>query len=160
MKLNLGCGKRYLKGYINVDIKKPCDLIHDLNKYPYPFSDVEFIKAHHIIEHLNNPLMFLKEAERILMINGIIEIEVPGEAITFNTLEHTKPITPSSIKDNGLKIVSVKYVLCRWKKAYSYLCCVVCNIFGYRIVDNTFIKFLFPYYNVKITLQKRLEVSI
>lgn len=43
-KLNLGCGKDIKKEYVNLDIRKfpGVDIIHDLNKFPYPFKDDSF----------------------------------------------------------------------------------------------------------------------
>lgn len=38
MKLNLGCGQKHKKGYLNIDIQEPCDLKHDL-RTPLPFDD-------------------------------------------------------------------------------------------------------------------------
>ena len=54
MKLHLGCGKRHLEGYINIDAKHPkADLIHDrLDMLPYPDNSVEEIVAIHLFEHL------------------------------------------------------------------------------------------------------------
>ena len=36
--LDLGCGKRKRKGTVGIDISKDtdADIIHDLNKFPYP----------------------------------------------------------------------------------------------------------------------------
>jgi hypothetical protein len=33
--LHLGCGKKIKLGFINVDNQQPCDIIMDLNKFPY-----------------------------------------------------------------------------------------------------------------------------
>jgi len=43
-KLHLGCGKIIKEGYVNLDIQKlpGVDVIHDLNKFPYPFKDNSF----------------------------------------------------------------------------------------------------------------------
>jgi len=68
-KLNLGCGLKKLEGYINVDNREICkpEFVHDLNVFPYPFSDNQFseVVSDHVIEHLENPLRVLQEIYRI-----------------------------------------------------------------------------------------------
>lgn len=86
-KLNLGCGRKYKKGWVNVDIsekdiygkKIKIDLKHDLNKFPYPFQEGEFdiILIEHVLEHLKNPFKVIKELKRITCSGGIIKIIVP-----------------------------------------------------------------------------------
>lgn len=55
MKLNLGCGYDNKEGYINVDISKNVkpDVVHDLNKTPYPFKEnsITEIYARDVLEH-------------------------------------------------------------------------------------------------------------
>ena len=36
MKLNLGCGKDYIDGWVNVDLydDSKCDVVYDLEKFP------------------------------------------------------------------------------------------------------------------------------
>ena len=80
--LNLGCGKRKLKGnWINVDKYKNenVDIVHNLNVFPYPFKDnsINHIYMYHVLEHLENPYDVLMECYRILKPDGIIEIYVP-----------------------------------------------------------------------------------
>jgi len=81
IKLNLGCGKDIKKSWINLDIKKypGVDIIHDLNTYPYPFSDnyADFILMKHVLEHLDNIVKVMEEIYRILKPNGKVEIIVP-----------------------------------------------------------------------------------
>ncbi len=79
MKLNLGCGDKYLNDFVNVDVRGKADVYHDLDKYPYPFknSSVDFILASHILEHLKEPIRFFYEIKRILKNGGIAEISVP-----------------------------------------------------------------------------------
>lgn len=79
-KLNLGCGKRILKDFINVDITnyEGIDLQWDLNKLPLPFKEKQFEKilCRDILEHVNYiPLM--DELHRILNNKGILIIRVP-----------------------------------------------------------------------------------
>jgi glycosyltransferase involved in cell wall biosynthesis/predicted SAM-dependent methyltransferase len=78
-KINLGCGKDYLDGWINVDINKKfkVDLIADLSK-PFPFLDnsIDEIKASDILEHFTKEIgqQFLSECQRVLKLNGIITL--------------------------------------------------------------------------------------
>jgi len=79
--LNIGCGYKIKEGYINLDSKKlkGVDVVHDLNKYPYPFKDNSFdiIEARAVLEHLNDIVKPLEELHRILKPNGKINIRVP-----------------------------------------------------------------------------------
>jgi len=79
--LDLGCGRRKTPGAIGIDkIKLPeVDVVHDLNKFPYPFEDNYFHKiiAKNIIEHLWDTVKVMEELYRILKPNGILYIEVP-----------------------------------------------------------------------------------
>ncbi|VVB60021.1 Uncharacterised protein [uncultured archaeon] len=93
-KLNLGCGEFRKEGYVNVDyysVSKP-DVKHDLNKFPYPFSDNEFglIEADHVLEHLENPFMVIKEMHRISQDGGLIIIKVPHFSRGFTHPEHKR----------------------------------------------------------------------
>lgn len=81
MKLNLGCGRNILKGWINLDISKEVkpDVCHNLNEFPYPFKDNKFdyIFADNVLEHLDNLIPTLEELSRITKESGTIEIIVP-----------------------------------------------------------------------------------
>lgn len=81
MKLHLGCGRKILPGYVNVDYVKAqgVDRVLDLNKHPYPFktASVQEIIIYHTLEHLDDPMAFLAEASRILRKGGILDIRVP-----------------------------------------------------------------------------------
>ncbi len=97
MKLNLGCYDKIRKGYINLDLEKYCegiDVIHDLNKFPYPFDDNQFeeIYARCVLEHLC-PLIMNKvfdELYRITKNNGRIIIIVPHSSSWCNYPIHTR----------------------------------------------------------------------
>src|SRR3989344_2703159 len=102
-KLNLGCGKDYQPLMFNVDSDKnvQADLYHDLNHYPYPFKDnsINFIRASHVIEHLDNQMKFMEECSRILQIGGVLEIECPiGGTWSSYHLNHKYNLTPYSFK--------------------------------------------------------------
>ena len=79
--LDVGCGKNKIKGAIGLDIDKgtDADIVWDLNKYPYPIESGEFDKvyAKHIIEHVDDPVSFIKEIYRIVKPQGTCFIETP-----------------------------------------------------------------------------------
>lgn len=66
------------------------DVIHDLNKLPYPFEDSSFevIEVVHILEHLDKPFEAMKELHRLLMPGGKLLIKVPHFSRGFTHAEH------------------------------------------------------------------------
>jgi len=87
MKLNLGCGRDYKEGWINVDIGKKdiqgrdilIDKGMDLNKLPYDFpnNSAEVILLDNVLEHLDNQTEVMKELYRILENKGELIVIVP-----------------------------------------------------------------------------------
>lgn len=79
--LNLGAGTDIKQGWTNVDIVElpGIDIVHDLNKLPWPFEDssAEQVRAIDILEHLNDPVAFITEAYRILKPGGRLFIQTP-----------------------------------------------------------------------------------
>jgi len=80
-KLNLGCGKDIKKGYINLDfMKQPgVDIVHNLNKFPWPFKDNEFdeVYASHVLEHVDDLIKTMEEIRRISKPEAKIKIRAP-----------------------------------------------------------------------------------
>ncbi len=80
--LNLGCGRRYHRDWINVDFRStgPGVLAIDLGGR-LPFGDDEFDSVYHshLLEHLpkRKAPLFLKECFRILKPGGILRVVVP-----------------------------------------------------------------------------------
>jgi len=88
MKLHLGCGQRYLKGYLNIDFplskhsvqnKSVADKHADILKLCYPENSIEEIRLHHVFEHFPRPIAcaLLTKWYSWLKPNGILHIEVP-----------------------------------------------------------------------------------
>jgi predicted SAM-dependent methyltransferase len=81
LKLHCGCGNRYIKGWVNIDIEGKCDLHLDLRKkLPFPNDCVDYIISEHFLEHLIYPhetMLFLSECHRVLKRTGKICIGVP-----------------------------------------------------------------------------------
>jgi len=80
-KLDIGCGKRKKEGFIGLDLLDfpGVDVHHDLNVFPYPFTDSEFdeIWADQVLEHLQDPLKAVEEIWRISKHSAIVHIGVP-----------------------------------------------------------------------------------
>lgn len=107
--LNLGCGSRYHKDWINIDfISNNKDILaYDLLKgIPYKDSTFDMVYHSHLIEHLSKAdgINFIKECYRVLKPNGIIRIATPNlEEIVNN---YTKYLNRSLQND---KISEFKY---------------------------------------------------
>jgi SAM-dependent methyltransferase len=91
-KLNLGCGEFRKEGYVNLDCLASVrpDIVHDLNVFPYPFQDNTFdtIEADHVLEHLHNPILVMKELHRISKSGGFVTVRVPHFSRGFSHPEH------------------------------------------------------------------------
>ncbi len=93
-RLDIGCGNNKIPGatYVDIDPAAHPDILHDLNKFPYPISDSSFdeIYAKHIIEHLDDPVGFMREMIRILKPAGTIFIETPhfSSRVAYSEPQH------------------------------------------------------------------------
>jgi ubiquinone/menaquinone biosynthesis C-methylase UbiE len=80
-KLNVGCGKDIKNDYINIDfVKQPgVNVIHNLNKFPWPFKDNTFDEVYcsHVLEHVNDLINVMAEIRRISKPGARIIIRVP-----------------------------------------------------------------------------------
>lgn len=67
--LHLGCGPNKKPSSTGLDFNKNVhpDVLHDLDKYPYPFKNNQFeiIIADNIVEHIENIPKFMEEIHRI-----------------------------------------------------------------------------------------------
>ena len=93
--LDVGCGPHSkIAGSVGLDMRPAphVDVVHDLNIYPYPFSENTFdrIEASHIIEHIERPLYFMNELHRIGTEGALIRIITPhySSQLSYGDLEH------------------------------------------------------------------------
>lgn len=82
MKVNLGCGRFPLEGYVNVDKRDlpGVDIVADLtNKWPWEDGSVDVVRASHVFEHIPSQHVchFMAEAHRVLSLHGVLDITVP-----------------------------------------------------------------------------------
>lgn len=180
-RINIGCGKDIKKGWINLDQHKKygADVIFDLNdifigkKLPFEKNSFDYVYCSHVLEDFVNPLPILFEFVRICKIGGLIEIRTPFETNTFNSLNHQRANTIIGFKslptyglDYGIKLnVKIEnssyYGDCKItgfaskiKLQYFKFAANFYNFLGPSIVEQTFIKYLFPVVNIKVIYKK------
>ncbi len=75
--LDVGCGKNKTAGAVGIDIDRDsaADIIHDLDRFPYPLPDNEFdlLICSHIIEHVSDVKGFLDELHRVAKPGAVIK---------------------------------------------------------------------------------------
>jgi len=84
IKLNIGAGKTFIPGFINIDISNKADISLNLSEERLPFSDnsVDLIFTYHTLEHVPNYLFALSEMYRVLKNGGILLVGVPYVTLT------------------------------------------------------------------------------
>ena len=86
IKLNLGCGKKSIPGFINIDVEEfeGVNYVTTIDKLDFKTDSVDLIYASHVLEHTPRPQTepTLREWYRVLKHGGILRIAVPDfEAI-------------------------------------------------------------------------------
>ncbi|MFN7587045.1 MAG: class I SAM-dependent methyltransferase [Planctomycetota bacterium] len=83
-RLNVGCGKHPLPGWINADIRPGTEVVFDLRRrWPIPDAQLQCVRLEHVLEHMGYPqeaLHVLSEAGRVLKSGGEIRVGVPDTA--------------------------------------------------------------------------------
>lgn len=88
MKLHLGCGEKYLEGYVNIDfpdseqsiIHTKADVYYNnMQELSYPENSIDEIRSHHLFEHFSRAeaLKLLVRWRSWLKPGGILVIETP-----------------------------------------------------------------------------------
>ncbi len=92
LKLNIGCGPKIKKDWINIDLSSKAEIALDMRE-PLPFSDnsCSIVYSEHFLEHLDYPKVansFLRECYRVLENGGLFSVGVPDTEwpiIEYNT---------------------------------------------------------------------------
>lgn len=104
--INLGCGSRFHKDWINIDfISNSTDVIaHNLlNGIPLPDNYSDVIYHSHVLEHFSKSegINFLRECYRVLNQNGVLRVVVPDlEQIAIEYLTALKNVSENQNKIN------------------------------------------------------------
>jgi len=103
VKLHLGCGERYLDGYVNIDFppsehavqtKSVADQHADVLGLRYPAGSVEEVRLHHVFEHFERQVAcaLLAGWGSWLRVGGTLHLEVPDVVRTW--LAALSPFAP------------------------------------------------------------------
>lgn len=83
INLDIGCGGNKQSGFVGIDLRPlpGVDIVHDLEKFPYPIEDgvCNTIVGSHIIEHIKPWVMIdlMNELWRILRVGGKVALAFP-----------------------------------------------------------------------------------
>lgn len=158
--LNLGCGTRYHKDWININFASNNKDVeaHDLLKgIPYQDNTFEVVYHSHLIEHFPKEKTpnFIKECYRVLKPGGIIRIATPNlEEIVKNYIKYLN----RSLQND--KIAELRY---DWTMIEMYDQCVR-NFTGgemgklYSQNDNPISDFIYKRMGMKLT--KKTEITV
>ena len=96
VKLHIGCGKKLMDGYCNIDthLMNGADMIHWLPK-PLLFLDVEEIRCHHVIEDFTADVQrkVVLDFLRVLKLGGVLHLKMPHRSnkCFVGSVYHMKP---------------------------------------------------------------------
>ncbi|HOT81181.1 MAG TPA: hypothetical protein PKY13_14395 [Microthrixaceae bacterium] len=102
MILDLGCGSSKRPGAVGVDIGPfpGVDVVHDLNRHPFPFEDgvADEIYLDNVLEHLDDVIATMEELHRIGRDGCRIRIDVPYFRSRWAAMDptHVHAFTPES----------------------------------------------------------------
>lgn len=113
--LDVGCGSKPYKNefinakeYIGMDIElsghdhrnEDIDIFYDGEKFPFSDASFDSVLTFEVMEHIFEPINFIKEINRVLKIDGLFLITVP-----FIWDEHEKPYDYGRYTSFGLKYI-------------------------------------------------------
>lgn len=121
--LDIGCGERPYERYSNVekylgaeiaggahpDTKKKVDFYYDGRNLPIRTASVDWILSSEVLEHVNEPDMFIKEMNRVIKDGGEVILSTPQtwglHEEPFDYYRYTKYGLKYLFEKNGFKII-------------------------------------------------------
>jgi len=175
-RLNLGCGSDIKVDCINLDRNegKGIDVVWDLDKFPYPFSNesIDRIFAFHILEHVENYEMTLKEINRIMKPGGALYIRVPHFSAPIansefhkrffcftNAFTHKRLKKDATDKDLqnyfGFELIHKELRFDKRFMPWNWLVEPIVKAITPQVYEATFLKSLFPALELYVVMIKR-----
>ena len=130
MKLHLGCGNDYRKGWVNIDSDPSVkvDIRRDLEK-GLPFSDntIEEVYARHLIEHIKDDAFLMNEIWRVCKKGASVRLVFPdGHGIGAFDWDHK----------SFWNMRKIGYLAKHNRKTYMGLCCDMVYINHVELMEN------------------------
>lgn len=170
MKLHLGCGEKYLQGYVNIDYPasyesvqkaRKVDAYGDILLLTYPSGSIEEIRLHHVFEHFPRPIALALVAawNRWLKPQGRLRIEVPD-------FTRTARVALSMFSSRKRKKTALRHLYgsheAAWAvhyEGYSFeLLRELLNEFGFQIASSSRNSWMGTC-NIEITATKKFELD-
>jgi ubiquinone/menaquinone biosynthesis C-methylase UbiE len=169
--LDIGCGNHKIKGAVGLDFFKikDVDVVHNLNKIPYPFRENSFdiVYANQVLEHLEIDLdKILCELCRICKPQGKIRIIVPHalnvagfsdpthkKFFTWFTFDYFGSNEQSYYTKARLKIIKRKFIYLTGKKSSKLLLPLQWVINKFPKIYSHFFAFIFPISSIFFELE-------
>mgnify|MGYP003954879041 CR=1 FL=1 len=116
--LDLGCGNKKRKDAVGVDLNASTnpDIVHNLNKFPYPFesSSVDKIIMDNTLEHLQDIIAVMEELYRIVKPGGSVKIITPYFRSVWAIID---PTHLHYFTTNSFAYYDANHIIC---KRYQY----------------------------------------
>lgn len=98
-KLNLGCGKDYKEGWVNLDFNTfiKADVYHDFNKgLPFEDNSFDIVLAKKSLEDVSDINKLIEEIWRVLKPDGLFKFHVTfaGSIFDYHYLHHKQRLIP------------------------------------------------------------------
>lgn len=170
MKLHLGCGERYLDGYVNIDFpsdnhtiqkKSVADRYANIKELQFSDKSIEEVRLHHVFEHFDRveAISFLIGWNNWLVPKGRVHIEVPD-------LFWTSIFALTPFLSRKKRLVATRHIFGSHEASWAIHCegwtasslSYVMRKLGYRI-DNVKRAYWRGTFNLEIFASKERELS-
>ena len=167
IRINLGCGNDYKKGWVNVDFNKEvkADVYVDFTKkLPFKENYADLVLLDNVLEHIEPEkyFFFLEELHRICKKGAIIHIYVPHYSgmYAFKHPTHYKYFGIGSFDTmrpekcfSGERYTSVRFILKREKLLFFHH-----NLINFPLVSKLPINWLFNFGRVWQQLIEKFQI--
>ncbi len=128
--LELGCGQKKIVSHstsVDINPRSRADVIHDLNRTPYPFENDSFdvLIAEHVLEHLEDMILVMQEVHRICRPSALVFVEVPhfssSEFFTDPTHRHSFSTRSFDYFVPGTELHEFRYSTASFRKRNVHL---------------------------------------